>query len=367
MKRINWNEPRFDAADIKAITKVLQSNYINEGEKTKELEEKLKKYLGVKYVIMTTSGTAALFLAIKADKIVRNLKEFEVIIPDLTMIATATSVDWAGGNVALADVDIDRFTIDVEEVKRKINSRTSAIIPVHVLGRAAPIEELLKVAKEKNLIVIEDACGALGSKHNGKYLGTFGKVGCFSLQSNKIITCGQGGFAVTNDERYYAAMKQIKDFGRIDNKSPHQIAGYNLKFNDLSAALVLSQFKKIEERKKILMEQYKRYKRKLCLDLVFPKLEDGEIPLWIDVQMICNKAIIFLMNYLNANQIFPRECWKAIHRNQPYKYLGNDRDYPNASSISEDIIWLPNGFGITNKEIDYVCNKITEFFNDKRL
>ncbi|GIU68443.1 MAG: aminotransferase DegT [Candidatus Parcubacteria bacterium] len=362
--RINWNEPRFGSEELKEVEEVIKKSYINEGPKTKELEENLREYLGVKHVILTTSGTAGLFLAIKADSLIKGKKDFEVIVPDLTMIATATAVGWAGGKPIIVDVEKEKGTIDFNEVYKKINEKTIAIIPVHVIGRAANNKKLEEISREFNITIIEDAAGALGSMYCGRYLGTLGKVGVFSLQSNKIITSGQGGIVVTNDDVYYETIRRLRDFGRMNNKEFfHEIEGYNLKFNDLSAAIALAQFRKIEERKEMLLEQRELYEKRLSSieEIKFFPYILGEIPLWVDV-LVKNRRD--LVNYLNQNKIYPRECWPALHMNPPYRDHGNDVDFPVATMISNNSLWLPNGPAISKEQIIYISKKINEFYKN---
>lgn len=359
--RINWNEPKFDNADLNEVKKVLDANYVNEGPKTKELEEIIKKYLNVKHVILTTNATAALFLAVKADALIKNVKDFEVIIPDMTMIATATAVDWAGGKAIPVDIEKDRLTLDIKEIEKKITSKTIAIMPVHILGRSADMNAIQEIANKHNLTIIEDAAGALGSKYNGKYLGTFGKVGCFSMQSNKIITSGQGGIIVTNDDKYNEIIRRLRDFGRASNKEfMHNMIGYNLKFSDLAAALAIAQFGKIESRKELLLSQYKLYKKELKIDQIrFFDYKVDEIPLWVDVMVEERQKLV---DFLKSHEIFSRECWPAVHKNPPYIHNGNDSKFPNASFASENVLWLPNGPAIDAEKIKYISNKIKEYY-----
>ena len=360
--RINWNEPQFDEEDLENVSEVLKTAYVNEGPKTKELEEKFKKYLEVKHVIFTTNATAALFLAIKSDALIRGVKDFEVIVPDMTMFATATAVEWAGGRPILVDVEKDRMTINIEEIERKITPKTTAIIPVHILGRAADMDKLWNLAQRYNLTIIEDAAGALGSKYKGKYLGTIGKVGCFSLQSNKIITSGQGGVIVTNDDKYNEIIQRLRDFGRFNKEFLHKIVGYNLKFNDLSASLVLGQFNKLEERKKLLIQQRNQYEQELLSvrKIKFPEFREGEIPLWID--MITEERDK-LFDYLKSLEIYSRKCWPSLHKNPPYQNQGTDEDYQISTFISNNCLWLPNGQAITPEQINLICNKVKEFYS----
>lgn len=360
---IKWNEPRFDESDIKAVSAVLRDNYVNEGPKTRELEERLRDYLGVNHVVMVANGTAALFLALQADSIIRGVSNYEVIVPDMTMIATATSVNWAGGTPIPVDVRESNATINVERIRSRITDRTTAIIPVHALGRAADMSTLESLAKEYKLTIIEDAAGALGSKNDKGYLGTQGKVGCFSLQSNKIITSGQGGFVVTNDEKYYEVMRRVRDFGRLSNKdSIHEKIGYNLKFSDLAAALALSQFGKIEARKKLLSSQHLQYLDELSslAGVQFFQVREGEISLWVDLLVRDRDG---LAEHLGSKQIGTRNYWPALHRNPPYHSQGTDCDFPVSSKLSDSGIWLPNGPAISSEEVHEVCESIKEFYS----
>ena len=360
---IRWFEPRFGKEELDEVKRVIELNYVNEGPKTKEFEEKIKKYLGVSNAILTTNATAALFLAIKAEALLRKVQDFEVIVPDMTMLATASAVNWAGGRPISIDVKKDDLTMDPSKIEEKITSKTIAIIPVHVLGRSADINKIEKIAKKYNLAIIEDAAGALGSKYeNNSYLGTIGKVGCFSLQSNKIITSGQGGIIVTADPNIHEIIRRLRDFGRMGNKEfLHEMAGFNLKFNDLSAALGSAQFDRIEERKNLLLNQYNQYKNNLkgLKEVKLFPIKDGEIPLWID---IIAKDRNNLARFLSSNEILTRDCWPALHRNKPYREFGGDESFPNASFASDNILWLPNGPAVITENIEFICSKIKEFY-----
>jgi len=361
-KVIRWNEPLFGEEELVEIKEVLKNNYVNEGPKTRELEDALKEYLNVKYIIITTNATAALFLALKAESIKRDIKDFEAIIPDFTMFATATAVNWAGGNPVFVDVNKEDLTIDISKIEERITDKTLAIIPVHVLGRSANMEDILRIAKKNNLLVIEDAAGALGSKCQGKFLGTLGDIGCFSLQSNKIITSGQGGIIALNDDKTYEIIRRLRDFGRFSNKEfLHEKIGYNLKFSDLAAALALAQFKKINQRREILVQQFTRYKENLSKvpQIKFFSRDTEEIPLWIDVEVSLRKE---LKLFLETNNIFCRDAWPALHKNPPYKNSGTDEDYPVSNYASENVLWLPNGPALINEDIDFICSKIEEFY-----
>lgn len=363
MESIRWNEPLFGEEEIEEVSKALKNNFLNEGPKTRELEKILRDYLGVKYVILTTSATAGLFLAIKAEAIKRGVFDFEVIVPSLTMFASASSVDWAGGKPILVDSKEDNLTIDVSKIKEKITEKTIAIMPVHILGRGADIKSILEITRKHNLAVIEDAAGALGSKQNDKFLGTFGDIGVYSLQSNKIASCGQGGIIVLNDDKLYEIISRLRDFGRYDKSEfMHNEIGYNLKFSDLAASVAIPQINKIHDRKKLLINQLKRYKQNLqeVSQVKFFEFKEGEIPLWVDAYV---KDRDKLIDFLKSNNIFSRACWPAIHRNKPYENQGwESYSFQNSGRASDNVIWLPNGPGKSLEKIDFICEKIKEFY-----
>ena len=210
-KKIPWWQPQTGTREERALlTQTLDNNYINEGDLTEEFEKKIASLVQTKHAISATSCTAALFMCVKAFGIGHG---DEVIVPDMTFIATANAVDMAGATPVLVDVKED-LTIDPEAIKKAITPKTKAIMPVHVTGRAADMEAVMKIAKEHNLIVIEDAAEALLSKHKGKYLGTWGDAGCFSFSPNKTITTGQGGITITNDDNIANNLRMLKDQGR---------------------------------------------------------------------------------------------------------------------------------------------------------
>ena len=227
------------------------------------------------------------------------------------------------------------------------------------------MDEIEKVAQENNLTIIEDAAGALGSKSKKGYLGTLGKVGCFSLQANKIISCGHGGFVITNDANYYEVMSRIKDFGRFrKDEEFHKILGYNFKFNDILASIALEQFKKLESRIKKYIAQRKRYEENLkkVKEISFPKIhyENGEVPIYVDAIVQRRNE---LKKYLELEGIMCRKNWPPLHRNPPYKKQGPDANFPISSFISDNCIWFPNGNKVTFEEIDIICNKIKNFYH----
>lgn len=330
---IKWNEPKFGNREKELVNEVLESGYVSEGPKTKELEEKLAKIIGTKHVILTTSCTAALYLAIQADKIIRGYSEGEVIIPDLTFLATKNAVEMAGLKPKILDVDKNRFLLE------KLEGNYKQVIIVNILGRSNGLF---------NNDFICDNAGCLGSNVPN------GKVGCYSLQGNKIISCGQGGFCVTDDDEYAKVIREQKDFGR-NRKEENDTIGFNFKFNDILAAVALGQLETLENRKELLIEQYRNYMDNLSdvdgIKFISRDLESKEIPLWMEV--ICkNRDELF--NYLGSEEIRSRKPWKAI------------TGLPNAKYYSDHVLWLPNGSGVSYLDIEIICGKIKEFYNENK-
>jgi len=343
------------------LEKVLISNFPNEGKFTKILEEKISRLLKVKYVVATTSGTASIFLALKAMGIKR---DDEVIVPNLTFPATANAVMLAGAKPILVDVDIKSLLIDEKSLVKKINKKTKAIIPVHISGRGSNIKNILKIAKVKKLFVIEDAAEAFMSKINKKYLGTFGDAGCFSFAPNKIITSGQGGIVVTNNKSIYKNLCQLKDQGRVGlttgGEDAYYSIGYNFKFTNLQAVLSLDQLRTINRRIAILKSHYRFYKKNLIQNKKFKlinfDLKKGELPLWTDVYSLKRNK---LFKYLKKKGINCRYYWYPLNICKPYKksFLGLN----NSKKLSGKLMWLPSSLKLKKKDLVKVCFYIIKF------
>lgn len=335
---IRWNEPKFGEREKELVNEVLDSGYVSEGPKTKELEEKLAKIVGTKFTIMTTSCTAALYLAIEADKYIKKYTEGNVIMPDLTFLATKNAIEMAGLNPKIVDVDKDDYCL-------KTHLWDRCTITVNLLGRSATDEKFNDIKGDRATLICDNA-GALGSNVPN------GKVGCYSLQGNKIISCGQGGFCATDDEHYATIIRRLKDFGRKE-KDDNNTIGFNFKFNDILAAVALGQLDELEDRKKILIKQYLEYKKQLSNYGTFIdfNIDDGEVPLW--VEFIC-KGILQrndLFNYLKDKGVSCRKPWNSI------------TGCVNSKYYSDHCIWLPNGPMFTSENQIKVIQEIKRYFH----
>lgn len=366
MNKIIWWEPQIGQKEYEYISLVFKNNFPNEGNLTREFEFKLSKLLKIKHIVAVNNATSAMFLTLKALGIGRG---GEVIVPDLTFIATANAVEMAGAKTILVDVDPKTLTIDTEKMKKAINKKTKAVMPVHVSGRAANLLEIKKILKGTKIEIIEDAAEAFMSKYKGKYLGTFGIAGCFSLSPAKTITTGQGGFIATNNTSLYKKLIELKDQGRpkrgTGGDDIHHSIGFNFKFTDLQAAVGLGQLTQLDNRIRHLKNVYRIYYENLKNTkgiTLFPfNIKGGEFPQWVDAHAE-NREV--LLNYLSENNIDFRRLWFPIHTQLPYRKP--DNNFPNSTLISSRSFWLPSAFKLSDKDIKNVCDLINKFYEKRK-
>jgi len=348
---IPWFLPELGSQEEIRVVSVLQSNYINDGDVTREFENEMAAFLNVNHCVAVTSGTLAISLALMALDIGFG---DEVIVPDLTFIATANAVRLTGATVKLVDVDSRRFTIDPDRVEAAVTKRTKAIVPVDVNGRGADYEALLDICSANDLALVCDSAEALGSKYGGKYLGTIGDAGCFSFSPNKTVTCGQGGMIATNRTDLYHRLLELKDQGRrkqgTGGDDLHPVMGYNFKLTNLQAAVGLAQLERLKERlEKFFLRDtlYERYLDGIAHVEIPPwNRSEGEIKQWMDV-LVDNRAEI--LSALTERGIGHRAFWYPLHTQAPYQQ--DDKPFPNSMEISRRGLWLPSHFSLSESDI----------------
>ena len=361
--RIPWWQPQLTGQETPLVLEVLSSNFLNDGEFTDRFEAELAKRLCCKHVVAVTSGTAALFAAMAGLGIGHG---DEVIVPDMTFIATANAVSMTGAKCILVDIDPKTLTADLDAVRRAITSKTKAIIPVHISGRPGHLIEILDIAERHGLSVIEDAAEALLSRLDGKCLGTFGHAGCFSFSPMKTIQTGQGGAVTTDNDELYARLKELKDQGRpkrgTGGNDIHNSIGYNFKLTNLQAAIGLGQLAELNSRSERLKQIYAAYDAELAgvdsIELLGFDLDSGNSPQWIDALVDRRDE---LTAYLKDYGIDCRCFWHPIHTQRPYH--AGDEHFPNSTMQSRRALWLPSAFTLTDDDIAKVCRHIKEFFS----
>ncbi|NNL75553.1 MAG: DegT/DnrJ/EryC1/StrS family aminotransferase, partial [Desulfobacterales bacterium] len=264
--------PQTGHEELEAIAEVLSSGYLSQGEKVKEFEKLVADYIGVKYAFATSSCTTALHLSLVALGIGPG---DEVLVPDFTFPATANVVVQQQAVPILVDIDLDTFTINIEDLIAKITSKTKAVMPVHAFGLPADMDPILQLSKKHGFAVIEDAACALGARYKASQCGTFGDMGCFSFHPRKSITTGEGGMITTNNDVLAEKIGLLRSHGGIkrEGRFSFEDAGFNYRLSEIHGAMGIQQIKKID---RILSKRHElalRLSEKLdCLEtLITPK------------------------------------------------------------------------------------------------
>ena len=360
--RLPWWLPRVGSEERERVLDVLDSNFLNDGAVTDEFERRLAALVGCSHVVTVTSGTMALYAALAALGIGAS---DEVLVPDVTFIATANAVTLAGATPVLVDVDPRTLNMDAASAARAITPRTRAIMPVHVSGRAVDLRHIMALANEHALHVVEDAAEAFMSKWHGRSLGTFGVAGCVSFSPNKTIMTGQGGAVFTNDEGLASRLRELKDQGRARRGTGgddlHPVVGFNLKFTNLQAAVGLGQLSQLDWRLARLKRIYTLYRDGLRdlpqVNLPGFDLDAGESPQWIDAVVELRDE---LDRYLGERGMECRRFWFPLHRQAPYRSAA--AAFPNSTSVVPRALWLPSAFTLTDADVESVCEAIHAFY-----
>ena len=359
MRKIPWWQTEFTSGEADAASNAIKEGRLSQGQRVVEFEQKLAQYLGVNHVVATTSGSDALLLSLWAAGIGPG---DEVLIPNRTWIATAHSVILLGAVPIIVDTDIDRPVISLSDLERKVSEKSRAVIPVHMNGRDAHVDEVLKFGERHNLKIIEDAAQALGSRDSsGVYLGTKSLAGCFSLSVAKVISTGQGGFIASNDDEFVAELRLMRTHGVENVTEPKNWnrPGFNFRFTDVLASIGLEQLKKLELRLNRLREIYEKYSEGLAsvsaLKMMNLNVNHGEIGPYIEVLCKDREA---LADYLSHFEIETRIFYPNID-NADYFVKGASN--PNSIKFGSDGLYLPSGPTLTDLSIDFVISKIKEF------
>jgi UDP-4-amino-4,6-dideoxy-N-acetyl-beta-L-altrosamine transaminase len=374
-KFIPYGHQFIDKENIKEVVNVLKSDWITQGPKVREFEEALCKYTGAKYAVVVSSGTAALHIACLAAGIQQG---DEVITSPITFVASANCVVYCGGKPVFADIQDDTINIDPQEIKKKISKKTKAIIPVHFAGHPCDLEEIYSIAKDNNLIIIEDACHALGAEYKGYKIGSckFSDMTVFSFHPVKSITTGEGGAVLTNNEELYEKLLMLrthgitKDKNKLLNKNEgdwwyemHYL-GFNYRITDFQCALGLSQLRKLDS--------FIQYRRKIVEIYNKDLSEIDEIILPIERPYVKSSWHIYYIRLKNSEK--RREVFKKLSKQNigvqvhyipvylhPYyiKTFGyKEGCCPKAESYYKSAITIPLFVGLKKSEIKYIVDHI---------
>ncbi len=378
MHYIPYGRQSINEDDIKAVEEVLKSDFLTTGPKIAEFERKFADYVGAKYAVAVSNGTAALHIACMAAGIG---KGDEVITTPITFAASANCALYCGATPVFADIDPVTYNISPESVESHVTERTKAIIPVHYTGQTCDMDAIHKIADKYNLIVIEDAAHAVGAEYKGKKIGSLSDMTEFSFHPVKHITCGEGGIVTTNREDLYEKLKLFRTHGITrEEKFLHKVdgpwyyeqidLGYNYRITDIQAALGISQLGRIdkflEKRKKIAAKYDEAFRDFNGIEI--PKQAEYSNSAYhlyvIKVDKSIRKA---LFEYLKANNIGVNVHYIPVYTFPYYREHGYENvKCENAEKLYESIISIPIYYDLSDEEQDYVIDKIKEFMIENR-
>ncbi len=359
-KFIPVSEPSITEKEIGYVLDAVKSGWVSSlGQYINEFEKKFAEYVGTKYALATSNGTTALHLALVS----LGIKEGdEVIVPDLTFIATANAVAYTEAKTVLVDIDTETWCIDHKAIRKAITKKTNAIIPVHLYGHPADMDAINEIAKECGLYVIEDAAEAHGAEYKGKKVGSLGNCGIFSFYGNKIITTGEGGMITTNDEKIYERAKFLRDHAMSKEKRYwHTEIGYNYRITNIQAALGLAQTERIEEliqKKRERCGWYREFLEDIEGIRLNPEKEWAKNVFWM-VCLVLDKDFGIsrdeLMVELKKKGIDTRPFFCPISQMPMYE---SGEVNPVAYDLSERGLNLPSSVNLKKKEVKWITENV---------
>jgi dTDP-4-amino-4,6-dideoxygalactose transaminase len=360
-------QPEIGAEEIKAVNEVMNSGILAQGPKVAQLENDFAKYCGTKYALAVSSGTVAIHTALYVAGI---RKGDEVITVPFSFVATINPILMVGATPVLVDINPTTFCMDVKKLEKAITPKTKAILPVHLYGQIADMDEIIEIAKKHNLIVIEDACQAVGAEYKGRKAGSFGNLGCFSLYATKNIMCGEGGMITTNDEKL---AKYIKKFRQHGMSAPYMYdeVGYNYRLTDLQAAIAVEQLKKVDKFNKARQKNAEMLNKGLSgiKGLITPKTALGRnhvfhqytVRITDNFPMSRDEFVKSLQDKeIGAGVYYP----KALHEYPHIAKLGYKLgDFPESEKVAAQVVSLPVHPNVTSKDIETIVKSIRELAN----
>ena len=380
-KNDDWILPLYkiytDDEDINVITKIIKrgSNWAI-GPEIEEFENSIKNYVGCDYCACLNSGTSSLHALLLAYNI---KKGDEIIVPSFSFIATANAVLFVNGSPIFADIEEETFGIDPKSLKLQINEKTKAIIPMDYGGMSCNIFEIKKIAQENNITLIEDAAEALGSSIKGKKVGSIADSSIFSFCGNKVLTTGEGGSVVTNDKDIFEKVKLIRSHGRVDQKnyfqnnqeSTYLMTGYNWRMSSITAALGISQIKKLDKIIRMRQQNAKYLNSRLAKfnEIKTPITPNGyeHIYQMYTIRVPNIKFRDELHDFLTKKKIFSKVYFTPIHKTKFYE--DNIKIKSNmlttTEKIANEILTLPLYPNMLSEELDYLIDSISEFIETK--
>ncbi len=357
--------PCFDKEMEDAAIHTLRNEKYVLGESVFKFEEEFARYCETDYAVSTSSGTNALQIALLAMEMRSN---YGVLTPAMSFVASANCTIHAGGNPVFVDIDQEKYTIDASAIESVLTKKCTAILPVHLYGQPADMNEILEVAARRDLKVVEDTAQAHGARYRGLKVGGIGDVGCFSFYPTKNMTvCGDGGMITTNNSKIAKISAKLRDCGRADRYTHDQI-GYTSRLNTVNAAIGRVQLRRLDEWNRKRQEAAERYNSLLkeIEEVKIPPRASADTSPAYHLYVIQAKRRNDLKEWLEATGV---QC--AVHYPisiplQPAyrdRYGFNPGSFPVAEGIAENALSLPMFPDMQKNQITYICEKIAEFYD----
>ena len=342
------------------LKKVFEAGNFILGQEEKDFESEFASYCGARYGVGVNSGTDALYLAMASLDIGPG---DEVILPTFTFIATALCVSYTGAKPIFVDIEDTTYNLDPKKVEKALTKKTKAILPVHIYGQSADMDEILKIAKKNNIKVVEDAAQAHGASYRGKRIGSLGDISCFSFYPTKSLGAfGDGGMIVTDNKEIYEKVLMLRDYGRT-GRYEHKIKGYNSRLDTVQAVILSAKLKRLDSWNKMRADNALYYCELLkgVKGIKTPQTKKDRDHIYQT----------FAVRLKNRDRVAEGMKQKGIavlihypiplHLQEAYKELGHKAgDFPVAEGISREILSLPMFPHMTKKQIKYVCDSLKE-------
>jgi perosamine synthetase len=366
--RIPVSSPSLNNDDFKSVMGALESGWISgsRGDCISKFESEFSEFCGAKYGVACSNGTTALHLAtallgLKAGE--------EVIVPDFTNIATILAVIYTGATPVLVDSDPEIWGLDADLLISKITPRTKAILPVHIYGHPVEMGKVMRLASEHKLVVIEDAAEAHGAECDGRRAGGIGDIGCFSFYANKIITTGEGGMLITNNEEYAKKARSLANLAYSDvERYQHDSLGFNYRMSNILAALGCSQLNRIDDLVSFKRSVAMKYNSLLSsVDGLRKPVEKSwaKNVYWMYGVVLDDSFGMTrddLRSFLAERGVETRAFFYPMHQQPVFKRMGMfaDESYPVSEVLARSGLYLPCGLSITDDEIRYVADCVKQ-------
>lgn len=360
------NEPEFCGNELKYLKECIETGWVSsEGAFVKKFEDSFAKYIGKEYGIAVNNGTAALETSLYAAGIG---KGDEVILSSFTIISCAIAIVRVGAIPVLVDIEPETWNMDVHEIEEKITKKTKAIMPIHIYGHPVDMDPIIEIANKYDLVIIEDAAEAHGAEYKGQKCGSIGNVSSFSFYANKLVTTGEGGMILTDDEEIAKRAKRYRNlhFGEAE-RFKHDELGYNFRMSNLQAAIGLAQVERLDDivnKKRDLGQYYfKKIDRIPGIRFQTEKPWAKTVYWMYSVELQDSKIdALYVTKELKKKGIMTRPFFKGLHTQPALLKKGffKNESYPNTEKAYKKGFYLPSGLTLTKKKIDEICFALEE-------